>query len=60
MGLSKAFGTLNHSLLIAKLETYGFDSLSFEFMANYHTNRKQRCKDGNCFSICRKITSGVL
>ena len=59
MDLAKAFGTLDHSLLIAKLEAYGFDRLSLEFMKNYQTNRKQRCKVGNCFSWWRKITSGA-
>ena len=59
MDLSKAFEALDHSLLIAKLEVYGFDSLSLEFMKNYLTNRKQRCKVGNCFIIWRIITSGV-
>ena len=59
MDLSKAFDNLDHSLLIAKLEAYGFDSLSSEFMKNYLTNRKQRSKVGNCFSIWRKIRSGV-
>ena len=51
---------LDHFLLIAKHEAYGFDNLSLEFMKNYLTNRKQRCKVGDCFSIWRKITSGVL
>ena len=51
MDLSKAFDILDHSLLIAKLEAYGFDSLSLKFMKNYLTNRNQRCKVGNCFSI---------
>ena len=51
MDLSKAFSTLDHSLLIAKLETYGFDSLSLEFMKNYLKNGKKRCKAGNYFSI---------
>ena len=40
MDLSKAFDILNHSLLIAKFEAYGFDSLSLEFMENYVTKRK--------------------
>ena len=59
MDLFKAFGTLDHSLLIAKLEAYGFDSLSLEVMKNYLTNRKQQCKVGNCFNVWRKITSGI-
>ena len=59
MDLSKAVDTLDYSLLIAKLEEYGFDSLTLEFMKNYLTNRTQRCRVGNCFSIWRKITSGV-
>ena len=32
MNLSKAFNTLDHSLLLAKIEAYGFDSLSLELM----------------------------
>ena len=59
VALPKAFVTLDHSLLIVKLEAYGFDSLSLDFMKNYPTNRKQRCKLENCFSIWRTITSGV-
>ena len=34
--------------MCTKLKGYGFDSL--EFMKNYLTNRKQRCKFRNCFS----------
>ena len=59
LDLCKAFDTLDHLLLIAKLEAYGFNSLSLEFMKNYLINRKQRCKVGSCFSIWRKNTSGV-
>ena len=59
MDLSKAFNTLDHSLLTALHEGYGLHSLSLEFMKNYLTNRKQRCKVGTCFSIWQTITSGV-
>ena len=41
MDLSKVFGASVHSLLVAKLESYGFDSLSLDFMKNYLANRKQ-------------------
>ena len=51
MDLSKACDTLYHFLLTVKLEAYGFGSLSLEFMKHYLTNRKQRCKVGNCFSV---------
>ena len=49
MDLSKAFHSLSHSLLIAKLEEYGFDSLSLEFMKNYLTNRKQEMQGRKLF-----------
>ena len=51
MDLSKAFDTLDYSLLIARLEARGFDTLSLEFIKNYLTKRKQRCKVENCFSV---------
>ena len=34
MDLCKAFDTLDHTLLLAKLEAYGFASLSLEYMKN--------------------------
>ena len=51
---------MDHSLLIAKPEAYGFISLLLEFIRNFLRDKKQRCKVGNRFSIWRKITSGVL
>ena len=41
MDLPKAFNTVDHSLLIAKLEAYSFNSLSLEFIKNYLTNRNR-------------------
>ena len=37
MDLSKAFDTLDHSLLLAKLSAYGFDSNSLSFVRSYLT-----------------------
>ena len=42
MDLSKAFDTLNHKLLLKKLQAYGFDKKSLSFIESYFINRKQR------------------
>ena len=34
MDLSKAFSTINHQLLIAKLHTYGFSAEALELILN--------------------------
>ena len=55
MDLSKAFDSLNHELLLAKLKAYGLDSNSVTFMKSYLTNRLQRCKINNSFSEWGKV-----
>ena len=42
MDLSKAFDTLNHDLLIAKLGAYGFSENSHNYIQSYLRNRLQR------------------
>jgi hypothetical protein len=59
MDLSKAFDTLNHDLLIAKLSAYGFDKNSIIFIKSYLTGRQQRCKINNIFSAWLAIKTGV-
>ena len=59
MDLSKAFDTLDHSLLLAKLSAYGFDNNSLSFVRSYLANRTQRCKIENHFSNWREIITGV-
>ena len=49
--LSKAFGCMMHSLLIAKLQAYGFDNNSLNFICNYLLGREQRMKINSFFSI---------
>ena len=59
MDLSKAFDTLNHNLLIAKLNAYGFSKNSLLFIQSYLENRYQRTNVNNTFSPWLKISTGV-
>ena len=59
MDLSKAFDSLNHELLLAKLEAYDLDNNAVSFMRSYLTNRLQRCKINNSFSEWAKTSSAV-
>ena len=60
MDLSKAFDTLNHSLLITKSGAYGFERDSLSFMKSYLNNRQQQVRVNNNFSSWEKIIAGVL
>ena len=42
MDLLKAFDTINHGLLIAKMKAYGFSKSSLEMLITYLANRPQR------------------
>ena len=42
--LSHAFDSINHNLLIAKLNAYGVEESSLDFIHSYLTKRKQRTK----------------
>ena len=45
--LSKAFDSLNHELLSAKLRWYGLYQNAVEFFKSYHSNCYQCCKINN-------------
>ena len=57
--MSKAFDCINHELLIAKLNAYGFDSPSLKFISAYLNFRKQKTKVGSTFSDYLNILFGV-
>ena len=40
MDLSRAFDTINHDLLLAKLKTYGFSLNAVELMGSYLNKQK--------------------
>ena len=57
--VSKAFKCLNHSLLIAKLNAYGYDKSAFQFIYSYLKDRKLRTKVTGSYSSWRELKSGV-
>ena len=59
MYLSKAYDCLPHDLLLAKLATYGFGSISLNLSHSYLSYGQQRVKIGTTFSEWRYISSGV-
>ena len=59
MDLSKAFDCLNHKLLIAKLEAYGFSKRALTFIHSYLYKGKQRVKVNGSFSEWKEINQGV-
>ena len=59
MNLSKAYDCLSHDLLIAKLEAYGFDIDSLNFLLDYLSLRKQRTKVGSSYNKWFEISRGI-
>jgi retron-type reverse transcriptase len=60
MDLSKAFDTINHELLIANLEAYGFSESALEIMFSYLSDRWQKTKvNSTSFSNWEELLSGV-
>ena len=57
--LSKAFDSISHDLLLAKLNAYGFSRNSLNLINDYLTGRKQRTKICDPFSSWRNIIYGV-
>ena len=57
--LSKAFDSLPHEPLAAKLSAHGVDISAVRFICDYLTNRKQRTKIENHYSSWRDLIYGV-
>ena len=56
MDLSKAFAMLNHELLIAKLDAYGFSKEDLKLIHNYLKNRWQHVKMNTSFSSWTELS----
>ena len=59
MDLSKAFVTINHELLIAKLHTYGFSKEALTLIAGYLSDRCQHVKINDTLSTWSTLEQGV-
>ena len=59
MDLSKAFDSIPHDLLIAKLKAYGFDDYLVHYIYSYLVNKKKCLRMNNEKSILENIISGV-
>ncbi len=53
LDLKKVFDTVNHEILLHKLQMYGFEIKALNFMRDYLTNRTQRCQ------LNAEVTCGI-
>lgn len=57
--LKKAFDTINHGILFAKLEGAGIKFLCLKLLIDYIFNRRQQCKFNGSISDVNNIECGV-
>ena len=59
IALEKAFDTVNHKILLSKLEHYGIRDTSLTWIASYLSNRKQCVKLNGVISKHETVSCGV-
>jgi len=59
LDFSKAFDTVSHNILIAKLRKWGLDEWTVRVTENWLNGRTQNIAISGAESSCRPVTSGV-
>ena len=59
LDLTKAFDTVDHQILLAKLSAFGLSGNSLQWFRSYITDRKQRTSCGNEMTNEFPVTQGV-
>ena len=59
LDIKKAFDTVNHDILLKKLEMYGLGDSALALLRNYLTDRTQICQLQGMLSEQRTITCGI-
>ena len=57
--MAKAFDTVQHDILLRKVEAYGIRGAPYLFIKDFLTNRTQAVKINNKISLSKPITAGV-
>ena len=59
MDFSKAFDTINHDMLLAKLKAYGFSKDALTLMCGYLKQSQQKAVIINSASTTQSVIAGV-